>query len=79
VTPKFCKQYAQVGELIQGALQRYKDDVSAGLFPGRQYSPYRIPKAEVDVLVRELRQRGMDRVAEAVEQYEGEKQQQAQQ
>lgn len=28
VTPKFCKQYASVGTVIQEALQSYKDEVS---------------------------------------------------
>jgi hypothetical protein len=79
VTPKFCKQYARVGEIIQGALQQYREDVSAGHFPGRQYSPYKIPPAEVEALVGELRQRGMAQVAHAVEQYSAEQQQQQQQ
>lgn len=27
VTPKFCKQYASVGTVIQEALQSYRDEV----------------------------------------------------
>jgi 3-methyl-2-oxobutanoate hydroxymethyltransferase len=29
VTPKFCKQYAAVGAVIQDALQHYKEEVRA--------------------------------------------------
>ena len=41
VTPKFCKQYAHVGAIIQDALQRYRDEVSSGEFPSAAFSPYR--------------------------------------
>lgn len=41
VTPKFCKQYTQVGHAIQDALAAYHADVVAGTFPSQQYSPYK--------------------------------------
>lgn len=37
-TPKFVKQYAQAGELIQEALSRYVADVVSGDFPGPEHS-----------------------------------------
>lgn len=67
VTPKFCKQYANVGEIIQSAITRYRDDVSARTFPSAAFSPYRIPAHEVDALASALSARGMGEVAEAVQ------------
>ena len=37
VTPKFCKQYASVGTVIQEALQSYRDEVQPVL-PGSLYA-----------------------------------------
>ena len=65
MTPKFCKQYAQVGSLISGALAAYRDDVRGGAFPGQQFSPYRMRAAEVDAFAEALAQAGMQRAAEA--------------
>lgn len=69
VTPKFCKQYAHIGATIQAALQQYCAEVADGTFPGRAFSPYKIPPAEVDALCKELRARGMDTAAAAVEEH----------
>ena len=43
---KFCKQYADVGMLINRGLAAYRDDVRSGAFPGKEHSPYTIPDAE---------------------------------
>lgn len=67
VTPKFCKQYSQVGAAIQSALQQYRQDVESRAFPTQRFSPYRIPAAEVAALAYELRKKGLGHVAEAVE------------
>ena len=48
VTPKFCKQYAQVGEVINKALLEYKEEVSKHLFPGPSHSPYKISSSDLD-------------------------------
>jgi 3-methyl-2-oxobutanoate hydroxymethyltransferase len=48
VTPKFCKQFAQVGIVINEALAQYKQEVEAGTFPGPQFSPYKMPQTELD-------------------------------
>lgn len=66
VTPKFCKRYAEVGQVIQSALMQYRQDVEEGTFPGQQYSPYTIPAQEVEELVQQLRSSGMHAEADAV-------------
>jgi 3-methyl-2-oxobutanoate hydroxymethyltransferase len=66
VTPKFCKRYAEVGQVIQSALAQYRQDVEDGTFPAQQYSPYSIPAHEVQQLVQQLRDSGMHAEADAV-------------
>lgn len=66
VTPKFCKRYAEVGQVIQSALAQYRQDVEDGTFPAQQYSPYSIPAHEVQELVQKLRDSGMHAEADAV-------------
>ena len=44
--PKFCKQYAQVGTIIQEGLEAFKADVESGVFPGNEYSPYAMSEGE---------------------------------
>ncbi|MDY0041348.1 MAG: 3-methyl-2-oxobutanoate hydroxymethyltransferase [Desulforhabdus sp.] len=36
--PKFVKQYARLGEPIQEALTRYREEVEKGLFPGPEHT-----------------------------------------
>ncbi|GAX85519.1 hypothetical protein CEUSTIGMA_g12935.t1 [Chlamydomonas eustigma] len=67
VTPKFCKQYASAGKVIQSAIQQYRDEVASRTFPGTAFSPYKIPDAEIESLARELRARGLEDIAKAVE------------
>lgn len=68
VTPKFCKQYAQVGDVINKALSEYKDEVTNGSFPGPSHSPYKISDSEVDGFLNELQKLGLDKAAEAAAQ-----------
>jgi 3-methyl-2-oxobutanoate hydroxymethyltransferase len=44
-SPKFAKQYAQLGDAIVGAVRSYVDEVQAGTFPGpeHQYKPNHVP------------------------------------
>ncbi|KNA19503.1 hypothetical protein SOVF_060440 [Spinacia oleracea] len=65
VTPKFCKQYAHVGDVINKALLEYKDEVTNGSFPGPDHSPYKISSSEVDGFLDELKQMGLDKAASA--------------
>ncbi|GAB4817262.1 hypothetical protein N2152v2_004308 [Parachlorella kessleri] len=67
VTPKFCKQYAAVGHVIQEALGAYHRDVVAGDFPSQKYSPYKIPQQEVELLMRDLEREGLTKARDAVE------------
>ncbi|TKY63992.1 3-methyl-2-oxobutanoate hydroxymethyltransferase [Spatholobus suberectus] len=66
VTPKFCKQYARVGDVINKALLEYKEDVINGSFPDARHSPYKISKTDADVFSNELQRLGLDKAASAV-------------
>jgi 3-methyl-2-oxobutanoate hydroxymethyltransferase len=48
VAPKFSKQYACLGNVVDDAIRSYADEVRAGTFPSEQYSPYRIPDEELE-------------------------------
>ncbi|CAL5438925.1 unnamed protein product [Camellia sinensis] len=63
VTPKFCKQYGQVGDVINKALSEYKEEVTNGSFPGPAHSPYKISAADVDGFLNELQKLGLDKAA----------------
>ncbi|XP_050387657.1 3-methyl-2-oxobutanoate hydroxymethyltransferase 2, mitochondrial-like [Argentina anserina] len=65
VTPKFCKQFAQVGDVINKALVNYKEEVTSGTFPGAAHSPYKINSVEVDGFLSELQKLGLDKAASA--------------
>ncbi|XP_019101733.1 PREDICTED: 3-methyl-2-oxobutanoate hydroxymethyltransferase 2, mitochondrial isoform X2 [Camelina sativa] len=65
VTPKFCKQYAQVGEVINKSLLEYKEEVSEHLFPGPSHSPYKISSSDLDGFLSELQKLGLDKAASA--------------
>lgn len=66
VTPKFCKQYAKVGDVIQGALNTYREEVASRQFPSLAFSPYRMPVQEYASLEKELRKRGEAKVADVI-------------
>ncbi|XP_068479050.1 3-methyl-2-oxobutanoate hydroxymethyltransferase 1, mitochondrial-like [Phaseolus vulgaris] len=65
VTPKFCKQYARVGDVINKALLEYKEDVTNGSFPDARHSPYKISKTDADVFSNELQRLGLEKAASA--------------
>lgn len=69
VTPKFCKQYANVGASITNALAMFREDVEKGEFPGptMKYSPYKISVDESRELAARLRSSGHGNAAAAVE------------
>ncbi|XP_057417697.1 3-methyl-2-oxobutanoate hydroxymethyltransferase 2, mitochondrial-like [Lotus japonicus] len=66
VTPKFCKQYARVGDVITKALVEYKEDVINGSFPDAQHSPYKISETDANGFLNELQRLGFDKAASAV-------------
>jgi 3-methyl-2-oxobutanoate hydroxymethyltransferase len=61
-TPKFVKQYVNLGPLIRDALAKYKADVEAGLFPGPEHTfvmnPQEAAKMERQKGRRAVRRRG---------------------
>lgn len=65
MTPKFCKQYAQVGDAINKALSEYRDEVTSGAFPGAAHSPYKIGAADVDGFMQALEKLGLGEAASA--------------
>ena len=46
VSPRFCKRYGRVGEEIQRGLEEYAREVREGVFPGTEFSPYKMGKVE---------------------------------
>lgn len=46
VSPSFAKRYANVGREIQQGLNAYRKDVTAEVFPGTEYSPYKMKDDE---------------------------------
>ena len=63
VTPKFCKQYARVGDVINKALMDYKEEVTNGSFPGPLHSPYQINETDTSDFLNELQRLGLDKAA----------------
>ncbi len=48
--PRFCKQFASVGDEVRRGLEAYHKEVLDGTFPGErgEYSPYILPPKEVN-------------------------------
>jgi len=65
VTPKFSKQYASLGSVIQEALTEYRDEVTANKFPSDVHTPYRIEQQQTDAFLEALAKRGLHEAAEA--------------
>lgn len=65
VTPKFCKQFGDVGAVIGKALAEYRQQVEARAFPDAEHTPYKISAVDVDVFVDALRNIGFDGAASA--------------
>jgi 3-methyl-2-oxobutanoate hydroxymethyltransferase len=45
-SPRFVKRYAELGEAVKDALERYTSDVRSGAFPGDEHT-YSIPEEEL--------------------------------
>uniref|UniRef100_A0A061R6I4 3-methyl-2-oxobutanoate hydroxymethyltransferase n=1 Tax=Tetraselmis sp. GSL018 TaxID=582737 RepID=A0A061R6I4_9CHLO len=67
VTPRFCKQYAEVGTVIHSALSQFTEEVQSRAFPGEEYSRYRIPEEEAAAFARLLEQEGLEESAAEAE------------
>ncbi|KAJ4843875.1 3-methyl-2-oxobutanoate hydroxymethyltransferase 2, mitochondrial [Turnera subulata] len=63
VTPKFCKQFARVGDVINQGLVAYKEEVTNRSFPGPAHSPYKMSEADMDGFMKELQKLGLDEAA----------------
>jgi hypothetical protein len=59
VTPKFCKQYAQVGLLINDGLTSFRKDVEYGQYPSAATSPYRMSEEELAIFSDLLHEAGL--------------------
>lgn len=66
VTPKFCKQYAHVGVVIQEALTQYASDVAGRKFPSKRFSPYRMGPGQSEELLENLKRNGMEKAERAL-------------
>jgi 3-methyl-2-oxobutanoate hydroxymethyltransferase len=51
--PRFVKRYADLGEVIVDALERYADEVRSGTFPEEQHT-YKMPAEELEQFVKSL-------------------------
>ncbi|XP_002976176.2 3-methyl-2-oxobutanoate hydroxymethyltransferase 1, mitochondrial [Selaginella moellendorffii] len=65
VAPKFCKQFAKVGDVIQEGLAKYRAEVSSGAFPCHAYTPYRINPGQTDLFLKGLESKGSLDAAQA--------------
>jgi 3-methyl-2-oxobutanoate hydroxymethyltransferase len=65
VTPKYCKQFGDVGAAIGKALSEYKQQVEARAFPDADHTPYKISSVDVDAFADALRNTGFDGAAAA--------------
>ena len=52
-TPRFVRRYANLNEIIQEALERYRDDVLSRAFPAEEHT-YEMDEAERAAFLREL-------------------------
>ncbi|KAL3690633.1 hypothetical protein R1sor_004284 [Riccia sorocarpa] len=65
VTPKFCKKYALIGEVINSALEEYQKEVTSGEFPSAAHSPYKLEKDQLEPFLLGLQKNGFHDAAEA--------------
>ena len=65
VTPKFCKQFANVGTVINKALSDYKQEVDTRSFPGPGHTPYKITATDVEGFANALQKMGFGEAADA--------------
>eukprot|EP00588_Corethron_pennatum_P004176 CAMPEP_0194301008 /NCGR_PEP_ID=MMETSP0169-20130528/61570_1 /TAXON_ID=218684 /ORGANISM="Corethron pennatum, Strain L29A3" /LENGTH=382 /DNA_ID=CAMNT_0039051231 /DNA_START=158 /DNA_END=1305 /DNA_ORIENTATION=+ len=52
--PRFCKKYAMAGRAIAEGLAEFRKEVEGGVFPGEDYSPYKMSEKETDAFERLL-------------------------
>jgi 3-methyl-2-oxobutanoate hydroxymethyltransferase len=52
-TPKFCRQYAQINQVMQRAIAKYRDDVVTRQFPSKEYI-FKVKRDELNAFMAEL-------------------------
>ncbi|CAB1115813.1 unnamed protein product [Ectocarpus sp. CCAP 1310/34] len=52
--PRFCKNYASVGEEVRRGLENFRREVEGGVFPQEEHSPYKMPAGEEEQFKRLL-------------------------
>jgi 3-methyl-2-oxobutanoate hydroxymethyltransferase len=67
VTPKFSKQYASLGSVIQEALSQYREEVTTKAFPSPLHTPYRIDDEQTAAFLEALEKRGLHGAADAAQ------------
>jgi 3-methyl-2-oxobutanoate hydroxymethyltransferase len=65
VTPKFCKQFGNVGAVITKALTEYREEVEARSFPDAICTPYKMSCKDADDFASVLQKMGFDGSAAA--------------
>jgi 3-methyl-2-oxobutanoate hydroxymethyltransferase len=65
VSPKFCKQYGNIGDVINRALSKYKQEVETQSFPGPSHTPYKLAATDVDAFLNALKMKGLNVAADA--------------
>jgi len=65
--PKFCKQYASLGDDVREGLNRFRDEVESGAFPSQEFSPYTMGKDEEFVFRELLKKDELQREKQRVE------------
>jgi 3-methyl-2-oxobutanoate hydroxymethyltransferase len=70
VAPKFSKQFAHIGPLVDEAIRAYSEEVRSAAFPSEVFSPYRIPDAELEAFEKYASAAGR-RAAESLEELSG--------
>ena len=64
VTPKFYKQFGNVGAVISKVLAEYKQEVEARSFPSPSYTPYKISVTDNKAFTNALQKVGLDGAAD---------------
>lgn len=61
-SPRFCKQYAQVGDNIQRGLSDYLNEVSSKQFPSENFTPYQFEDGQYKEFAKKITDAGFSHV-----------------
>lgn len=54
-SPKFCKRYSEIGDIIKKSINDYRLDVLSNKFPCKNYCPYKISEEELNKLLDKIK------------------------